>query len=103
MSYEHFSPVKRGKIELMLKQGESNSAMARELGRHRTSVGREMVAAARALQVHLEGFQAQPAHGFDDRVNQVILRYPLGQVGRQQQRLISSDGNESCAHGWECV
>ncbi len=42
MSYQHFSPVERGKIELMLKQGRTQSSMARELGRHRTSVGREI-------------------------------------------------------------
>lgn len=42
MSYHHFTPVERGKIELMIKQGQSHSAIARELGFHRTSVLREL-------------------------------------------------------------
>lgn len=42
MSYTHFTPVERGKIELMVKQEKTHSEMARELGRHRTSIGREL-------------------------------------------------------------
>lgn len=42
MSYHHFTPVERGKIEVMAKQGMSHEAIARELGFHRTSVLREL-------------------------------------------------------------
>jgi len=42
MSYHHFTPVERGKVELMLKQGKSHQEIAHELGFHRTSVGREL-------------------------------------------------------------
>jgi IS30 family transposase len=42
MSYTHFTPVERGKIEIMLEQGLSRAAIARNLGRHRTSVMREI-------------------------------------------------------------
>jgi transposase, IS30 family len=42
MSYSHFTPVERGKLDWMVKQGMSHQAMARELGCHRTSVLREL-------------------------------------------------------------
>lgn len=42
MSYHHFTPVERGKIELMARQGHSHQAIADELGFHRTSVLREL-------------------------------------------------------------
>lgn len=42
MSYHHFTPVERGKIELMTKQGKSPQQIADELGFHRTSVLREL-------------------------------------------------------------
>jgi len=42
MSYSHLSPIERGKIELLHKQGWSKSRIALELGRDRTTVGREL-------------------------------------------------------------
>ena len=42
MSYRHFSLVERGQIELMQVQGKATAAMARVLGRHPSSVGREL-------------------------------------------------------------
>ena len=42
MSYGHFSAMERGKIELLVKQGVSYSAIGEALGRHRTSVSREL-------------------------------------------------------------
>ena len=42
MSYHHFTPVERGKVELMWKQGRSHQEIADELGFHRTSIGREL-------------------------------------------------------------
>ena len=42
MSYHHFTPVERGKIELMVKQGNSHQQIAHELGFHRTSILREL-------------------------------------------------------------
>jgi len=42
MSYHHFTPVERGKIEVMAKQGKSQRAIAEELGFHRSSVSREL-------------------------------------------------------------
>ena len=42
MSYHHFTPVERGKLELMAKNGKSHQEMADELGVHRTSVLREL-------------------------------------------------------------
>ncbi len=45
-----------------------------------------------------EGAQVQALHRLDDEMDQVILRDPIPQVRRQQQRLISIDGYESCAH-----
>lgn len=42
MSYHHFTPVERGKLELMARQGKSNQQIADELGFHRTSVLREL-------------------------------------------------------------
>lgn len=42
MSYRHFTPVDRGKIEVMVKQGMSHQAIADEVGFHRTSIAREL-------------------------------------------------------------
>lgn len=42
MSYHHFTPLERGKIEVMVKHGKSHGAIARELGFYRTSVLREL-------------------------------------------------------------
>ena len=57
MSYTHFTPIERGKIELMLEQGKSNCAIARHLGRHRTSVAREIERNSRKT-----GYNADDAH-----------------------------------------
>ena len=42
MSYCHFSLVERSQIELMQQQGLSRAEMARVLGRHPSSIGREL-------------------------------------------------------------
>ena len=42
MSYRHFSLVERSQIELMQQQGLSRAEMARVLGRHPSSIGREL-------------------------------------------------------------
>ena len=42
MSYHHFTLRERGKIELMLKQGQKSTAIARELGYNASSVRREI-------------------------------------------------------------
>lgn len=42
MSYHHFTPVERGKIEVMAKQKMAHGVIALELGVHRTSISREL-------------------------------------------------------------
>lgn len=42
MSYHHLTLCERGKIELMLKQGQRSPAIARELGCHATTIRREV-------------------------------------------------------------
>lgn len=42
MSYTHLSAFERGKIELLHEQGMSTTQIAKELGRHRTTVSREI-------------------------------------------------------------
>ncbi len=59
MSYHHFTPVERGKIELMLKQGKSHQAMAWELGCHRTSIGRELRRNGKKVGYNAEKAQVQ--------------------------------------------
>lgn len=56
MSYTQFNAVERGKIELLHKQGMSNTMIGLELGRHRTSIGREI-----RRNSSLGGYEAQPA------------------------------------------
>jgi IS30 family transposase len=56
MSYTHFNAVERGKIELLHKQGMSTTMIGQEIGRHRTSVGREI-----RRNASLSGYQAQAA------------------------------------------
>jgi IS30 family transposase len=57
MSYHHFTPVQRGKIELMAKQGSSHQAIADELGFHRTSVLRELRRNSSRERYHAETAQ----------------------------------------------
>lgn len=42
MSYRHFTPMTRAKLELLHQQGLTPTAIARQLGCHRTSVSREL-------------------------------------------------------------
>jgi transposase, IS30 family len=42
MSYTHLSPVCRGRIQAMHEQGTSLTAIAAALGRHRTTISREL-------------------------------------------------------------
>lgn len=42
MSYVHLSAMERVQIEFLIKEGLSRSAIARKLGRHRTTVSREI-------------------------------------------------------------
>jgi IS30 family transposase len=56
MSYVHFTPMERGKIELLHQQGLTFTAIAKQLGRHRTSIGREIRRNRRA-----SGYGAQAA------------------------------------------
>lgn len=57
MSYRHFTPAERGKLELMAKQGKSHRQMAHELGFHRTSILREL--RRNSVQGAYEAHQAQ--------------------------------------------
>ena len=41
MSYTHLTSMERTKIEFLVEQGWSHCAIARELGRHRTTISRE--------------------------------------------------------------
>ena len=42
MSYTHLTPICRGRIQAMREEGKSHSEIALTLGRHRTSIGREL-------------------------------------------------------------
>ena len=42
MSYQHFTPIERGKLEALHRNGESGRAIARRLGRAASSVCREL-------------------------------------------------------------
>ena len=41
-SYNHLSAIERGKIEVLHKQGKSQSEIAREFGRNRSTISREL-------------------------------------------------------------
>lgn len=41
-SYQHFTLTERENLQEMLRDGKSNAEIARELGRHRSSIGREI-------------------------------------------------------------
>lgn len=42
MSYSHLSIVERSKLEILHQQGKSTRAIAKELGRHHATIGREL-------------------------------------------------------------
>ena len=56
MSYHHFTLRERGKIELMLKQGQKSAAIARELGYNASSIRREI-----GRNTAQDGYDAQSA------------------------------------------
>ena len=45
-----------------------------------------------------EGAQRQPLDGFDDEVDQIILRDPVAQVRRQEQGGLTTDVDEAGGH-----
>jgi len=53
------------------------------------------------LAVHAEPFPGHGLYRLNDKMHQVILRNPVPEVRRQQQRLITVGRYESCAHGTE--
>lgn len=42
MSYTHLSIIERSKLEILHQQGKSTSGIAKELGRHHATIGREL-------------------------------------------------------------
>lgn len=42
MSYTHLSIIERSKLEILHRQGKSTRAIAKELGRHHSTIGREL-------------------------------------------------------------
>jgi IS30 family transposase len=42
MSYAHLSIIERSKLEILHKQGQSSRAIAKELGRHPSTICREL-------------------------------------------------------------
>ncbi|MBE7681617.1 helix-turn-helix domain-containing protein [Paenibacillus sp. P13VS] len=42
MSYAHLSIIKRSKLEILHRQGKSSRAIAKELGRHLSTICREL-------------------------------------------------------------
>ncbi|RAI86062.1 helix-turn-helix protein [Paenibacillus pabuli] len=54
MSYSHLRIFERSKLEILHRQGKSARAIAEELGRHHTTICREI-----SRNVHLESYQAE--------------------------------------------
>ncbi|WDQ32186.1 IS30 family transposase [Paenibacillus marchantiae] len=63
MSYTHLSIIERSKLEILHQQGKSSRAIAKELGRHPSTVGREL---ERVASVDI--YQAEQAqNAYQDR------------------------------------
>ncbi|MDN8588867.1 IS30 family transposase [Chryseobacterium mucoviscidosis] len=60
MSYTHLSIVERSKLEILHRQGQSSRAIAKELGRHPSTICRELDRATSSQPYHAE--QAQSAY-----------------------------------------
>jgi len=56
MSYRHLSIIERSKLEILHQQGKSSRAIAKELGRHPSTICRELERAASS-----GSYQAEPA------------------------------------------
>ncbi|MDQ0724975.1 IS30 family transposase [Paenibacillus sp. W4I10] len=56
MSYSHLSIIERSKLEILHKQGQSSRAIAKELGRHPSTIYREL-----ERTVSLQPYQAEHA------------------------------------------
>nr|WP_232436833.1 IS30 family transposase [Paenibacillus senegalimassiliensis] len=54
MSYRHLSVVERSKLEILHQQGKSTRVIAKELGRHHATIGREL-----RRNVGLEPYRAE--------------------------------------------
>ena len=60
-SYNHLSAIERGKIEVLHKQGKSQSNIARELGRNPSTISRELkrgTATQMKKKVHIDSVES---------------------------------------------
>jgi len=63
MSYTHLSIIERSKLEILHQQGKSSRAIAKELGRHPSTICRELERTASS-----EAYEAEPAqHAYQER------------------------------------
>ena len=53
MSYCHLTTFERGKLELLHSQGNSTRSIARKLGRHHSTIARELNGTNRMLYIGL--------------------------------------------------
>ncbi|MGE6665746.1 helix-turn-helix domain-containing protein, partial [Paenibacillus xylanexedens] len=60
MSYSHLSIIERSKLEILHSQGRSSRAIAKELGRHPSTICRELYRALASQPYQAE--QAQNAY-----------------------------------------
>jgi hypothetical protein len=60
-------------------------------------VGRELLLPG-APVVDAKALQREALHRLDHEMDQVVLRHPIPQVGRQQHWRVAVNGNKSCTH-----
>jgi transposase, IS30 family len=70
MPYHHLTPIERGQLDVLFRQGESRAAIARALGRHRSTIGRELARNG----VPRKGYCAEPAQARYHAVRKECVR-----------------------------
>jgi len=82
----------------MRREPKCGGVAVDEQGQHHR--GRILFGTGAAL-VNLDPAQVQRGDGIQDEVDEVIVRHPVAQIGRQEQRGVPVNGDETNSHAFQ--